>query len=354
MTLLQKVSVIINEKNTSSLYHFLEAVYEYEVPKPGEFAEIFSHDGLDSYGFKCPDRRVVPSISENRNLLQFFAFFELEKIIKIFTALLLERRILIVSKDLDKLTSCALSMEYLIHPLEWFHSFAPIMPESVDILLFHQPFPFIYGLHPCIYEKLFSVLTQEQLDEFVILNVDERQVINGDNVYQILRLFKSRAYFKFSYLCLKDQLPKNVALRLQQKLGFFKENSSSRPGTNNNQLLGSGTVQAFRDSVLMIIDNYRAYLKYDERKGQYELDEAEYFKMKGVYKENDGGKRYNNTENEFYHEFRVTQAFHDVSMKTCFKYNIFTFALRHSCYFIVLWRQRILFETRGRIQSKQQ
>lgn len=33
--LLNKVATIINERDTTSLYHFLEAIYEYELPKPG-------------------------------------------------------------------------------------------------------------------------------------------------------------------------------------------------------------------------------------------------------------------------------------------------------------------------------
>lgn len=302
VTLLNKVAAIINEKDTTSLYHFIEAIYEYELPKPGSFAEIFSHDGLDTYCFHCPDRRIVPSINENRNLLKFFAFFDLEKIIKIFTALLLERHILIVSKDLENLTSCALSLEYLIHPLEWFHAFAPIMPEHIDIYVFNQPFPFIYGIHPCIYDKL----TQTQLDECVILKVDERQVINGD----------------------RDQLPDNVTEYLRRKLKFFQESSTENSSFYENQsfsissnsnnvvslnkydrLLRTGTIQAFLDSVLMIIDDYRNYLKFNIKKNEYELNEDIYFQMKNVT--NEKSKKYFNGEKEFYHEFRITQGFEE-------------------------------------------
>jgi len=165
--LLNKISTVINEKETDSLYHFLEAVYEFDLPEPGSFAEILSHDGMDEIKFWCPDRRIVPSINENRNLLKFFAFFDLEKIIKIFTALLLERHIMIVSKDLENMTACALSLEYLIYPLEWFHAFTPIMPEHIDSLIFNQPFPYIYGVHTSIYEKL----SQNQKDDAFILLV---------------------------------------------------------------------------------------------------------------------------------------------------------------------------------------
>ena len=65
------------------------------------------------------------------------------------------------------MTACALSLEYLIYPLEWLHAFAPIMPEHIDPLVFNQPFPFIYGVHTAIYEKL----SQSQKDDAFILLV---------------------------------------------------------------------------------------------------------------------------------------------------------------------------------------
>jgi hypothetical protein len=45
--LLNKLANLINEKGTSILYNFLEALYEYELPEPSEVAHILSHDGLE-------------------------------------------------------------------------------------------------------------------------------------------------------------------------------------------------------------------------------------------------------------------------------------------------------------------
>ena len=127
--------------------------------------------------------------------MKFFAFFDLNKLLKIFTALILERRILIVSKDIENLTACALALEYLIYPLEWFHAFAPILPEHIDLFLFYQPFPYIYGIHTSIYSKL----NESQLNESVIILVDEREVLNCD----------------------KDQLPKSISHDIKKKLKFL-------------------------------------------------------------------------------------------------------------------------------------
>lgn len=137
----------------------------------------------------------------------------------------------------------------------------------------------------------------------------------------------------------KDLLPDNVAEQLRRKLKFFLENTtegssvfydssrsnSSSAATGNGQsvnkyhrLLQTGTIQAFLDSVLLIVDDYRQYLKFDPDKNMYMISEDTYFQMKGVYCEKSAAshgktsKKYFTGEKEFYHEFRITQAFEEV------------------------------------------
>jgi hypothetical protein len=62
----------------------------------------------------------------------------------------------------------------------------------------------------------------------------------------------------------------------------------------------------------MIIDDYREYLKYDLATNQFKFDEETFFHMKNVDTSNKSlSNRYSNESNEFYHEFRITQAFEE-------------------------------------------
>ncbi len=235
-------------------------------------------------------------------MLKFFAFFDLEKLKKIFTALLLERSILVVSRDLENLTSCGLSLEYLIYPLEWLHTFIPIVPEHIGLELFNQPFPFIFGTHTSVFEKL----DQHQLENAVILLVDEKKILNGD----------------------RDHLPGNLNDYLTKKLDYFgrssmdEESGSSGSSISSNKintynLLNTGSIKPFVDCVTTIIGNYREYLLFNDEKQEFQIDEIAYFKLKNVYTEQDAqnqSKKYNSNNNEFYHQFRITQSFEEVSL----------------------------------------
>lgn len=115
-------------------------------------------------------------------------------------------------------------------------------------------------------------------------------------------------------------MPDNVVDDLHHKLKYFHENESldtnhqtsvSRVNVDKyDRLLHTGTIQAFLDSVLMIIDDYREYLKLDPNTNQFRFDEDVYFSIKNVENSNKSS-RYSNQSNEFYHEFRITQAFEE-------------------------------------------
>ena len=43
---------------------------------------------------------------------------------------------------------------------------------------YSQPFPFIYGVHPYIHDRL----SDEQLKECMVLMVDEHRIVVGDEI----------------------------------------------------------------------------------------------------------------------------------------------------------------------------
>ena len=161
------------------------------------------------------------------------------------------------------------------------YAFAPVLPEHIDLFIFHQPFPFIYGIHTSIYKKL----NEAHLNEAVILLVDEREVI---------------------YNYANDELPKNVAHDLQKKLKFFQHPQASDMSRNtgkSDMLLKTGPIRAFQEAVLTIVGNYREYLYYDEKSQLFKVNDDLFYQF------------HDSKKSDFFRDFRSTQLFEEVRIR---------------------------------------
>jgi hypothetical protein len=69
-----------------------------------------------------------------------------ELVVELFTSVLLENQVLLISEDFNKLTVVAECITALLFPFEWSHVFAPVLPTALSHYLL-APVPFIMGLH---------------------------------------------------------------------------------------------------------------------------------------------------------------------------------------------------------------
>jgi DENN domain-containing protein 1 len=81
--------------------------------------------------FRRPIARELPSIPENHNLNLFYNYIEPKTMVEIFAALLAERRMIFVSSNLDKLSSCLQASCSLLFPMIWQHIYIPILPMKL-------------------------------------------------------------------------------------------------------------------------------------------------------------------------------------------------------------------------------
>lgn len=88
----------------------------------------------------------LPCIPDDRNLLEFFNAIEPINMIKLFAAILNERRIIIHSTRLVRLSAVVQACNLLIYPMQWQNVFIPVLPvQLLDFL--NCPTPFIIGIH---------------------------------------------------------------------------------------------------------------------------------------------------------------------------------------------------------------
>lgn len=119
----------VSEKQFDS---YLTMIYRKSIPDENCIINLTFSDIngiiINEYTFRRPITRQLPSIPESHNLNLFYNYIEPKTMIDIFAALLAERRIIFISNNLDKLSSCLQASCSLLFPMFWQHIYIPLLP----------------------------------------------------------------------------------------------------------------------------------------------------------------------------------------------------------------------------------
>lgn len=184
---------------------------------------------LQEFCFKRPLSIALPSIPENHNLNLFYNYIEPKTMIEIFAALLAERRIIFLSNNFDKLSSCVQASCTLLYPMYWQHIFIPLLPLKLkDYLL--APMPYCIGCPTSV----FSSVRKEEIGDVVLINCDTNVITSPfDDI---------------------NDLPQDI-------LSFLKKNLTG----SSCDLRGDRIPRVFLSSLVQIIGAYRDAIKYTEK-----------------------------------------------------------------------------------------
>ncbi|XP_054720550.1 DENN domain-containing protein 1A-like [Uloborus diversus] len=157
-------------ENSKDMQLFLQNFYEAEVPEPGLELHVLSRKNEDFVAM-CPDSEKLPSIPENRNMTEYFSAIDAHNMMTIFASMLHERRILITSKKLSRLSACVQAANALIYPMHWQHIFIPVLPKHLTDYL-SAPMPFLIGIPSTTLARMKSA----DMGEIVFLDADENKI----------------------------------------------------------------------------------------------------------------------------------------------------------------------------------
>ena len=117
----------------------------------------------------------MPNIVLNlqRNLLEYFNAVGLDTMFEIFASMLHERRIIVTSSKLHRLSACVQAANSIMYPMFWQHIFIPILPRQL-IPYLQAPMPFLIGVPA----PMMSHVRMEELGEVVILDADANRVVS--------------------------------------------------------------------------------------------------------------------------------------------------------------------------------
>lgn len=211
---------------TSDLTSCLQNIYKFEVPLPG--TEITVPYGDNKFFVaKCPNHLKLPTIPENRDLSEYYNAVDANNMMIIFASMLYERRIIMVSKRLSRLSACVQAANSVIYPMQWQHIFIPVLPQHlIDYLL--APMPFLIGVNT----SLMSKVQMDDIGEAVILDADNNTVKTPFNDV--------------------ETLPDEVVSNLKRNL------------KSPSNMLGDCVARAFLRALVQLIGNYKEALQFRE------------------------------------------------------------------------------------------
>ncbi|CAF1216909.1 unnamed protein product [Adineta ricciae] len=244
--ILNDLSQIINSKSTTEVETFLSSLYNHKLLSSKEFhnnsgRETIEITSLSSvYTYSRPDLRKLPSTLSNRNFSVLFSCLGPDNMLRLFSHLLFERRILFISSKLFHLTACACGCLHLINPMHWQNIFLPILPESMTWTA-QCSAPYIIGIHSSLYSKL----NRNELGDVVIVNIDNRTI---ESQYNDLNLFPK-------------QLVRQMRKDIQQ----------------SSQLAGDHLARVFLRTLAFVIGNYAS--GFVEKNDKLDFDRDVYLKQ---------------------------------------------------------------------------
>lgn len=221
--LLNCIAQITNNNATgTTLWTFLDKILQADVPDFGMSVRVTSN--LTEFTCQAPKQFQLPSIPENKNLTEYCAIDPVN-MLQIFASMLYERRILITSKRLSRLSACVQAANSVIYPMSWQHIFIPVLPHHlIDYL--NAPMPYLIGLPGVLLDSI----RLGELGDIVMLNADTNVLTTPHNDL--------------------SSLPQDVITTLKRQL--------------RNKSTGDGVSRAFLRALVQLIGGYRDALKFHQ------------------------------------------------------------------------------------------
>ena len=224
-------------------------------------------------------------------------YLSVEEIIIILRLLLFEQKVLLVGNNYDIISQIAFNFSVLLYPMQWVHTFIPIMTQKMMKYL-DSFLPFFNGMHISLYE-LASGIFEDIKENIFIFDFNKHNFemntfpnLNSKNIIK-----------KINELI--PQFPKNTLNNLTFGLGVVKayldksKNSNTKNNFNNSTEENLGInikiKQVFIQAFIEILYDYKSYLSLINEKPIFNTKAMLEKKPKGDYK--------------FYKELTETQLF---------------------------------------------
>jgi DENN (AEX-3) domain len=169
-----------------------------------------------------------------------------EKFLLILSAVLCERRIILIADETNTLFTAVLGLAAMLHPFQWQHIFIPLLPSKL-MSYTASKIPYIMGVRRYMYQQLL----REQLDDVILVDVDKGE-------YRVVGGVCIRDFVGESGNALKQATESldRVRQRASDMASMFLRNT----GATSSSALTSDSDSGHRDIVALIMSDLKAAL----------------------------------------------------------------------------------------------
>ncbi|EDO30806.1 predicted protein, partial [Nematostella vectensis] len=157
----------------SYIYNLL---YEVPLPPPGRTMRF--NCVKESITCQRPGPNELPLF--DYSLKEMFSWLGVENVVELFTCVLLEHQILLLSNSFHRFMLVAEGVVTLIFPFIWQHVYVPILPAALQHFL-DAPVPFIMGLY-CASEDFKANLQLPSEASLCLVDIDNCKVLSPEDL----------------------------------------------------------------------------------------------------------------------------------------------------------------------------
>ena len=297
---LKSIYTILNNDNQSSPDFIINDIIMYlinSIPIPTKNTKVkflipYSNNYIDLDCPKLDDINIM-----NLSASKLLKYFTIENLIIIFKLLITEKKILLIDNDYEKLSAVADGLVSILYPLQWVHTYIPIMSDQM--LKYLESFlPFLNGINESLMssvEKVFNEGEVEEDDEVFLIYIKDNKIKLSSSLRGKVKKFEK--YIQDNIPSLPGSLEKELKNKLKKAKSRLDEiqKYKKEDTIKNWRNLELQIRDAFIDIFVEMFQDYAKYLSFVDQDAVF--NKALFLEKKS------------NSEKKFYNEIVDTQLF---------------------------------------------
>ena len=284
-----------NYEINNLLMHLIHSV---PIPAPNSIVKFFLPYYNKGLEINCPKIEDISIM--NTNTCTLLKVFSVEHIITIYKLILNEKKILFIDKYYERLAKVTDGFISLLYPLQWIHTYIPIMSEQM--LKYLGTFlPFLNGVHDSLMPFVKDIINENDTDneEVFLIYINDDKIRLGSSLNG--KKTKIDKYIQENIPSFPSELEKKLKSKLKKMKNEFSVGQKKELKDNESAELKMR--DAFIDFFVGMFHDYEKYL--------YLLDDQDVVFNKALFL-----NTVPNSEKHFYDEFIDTQLFQQFTQNT--------------------------------------